>query len=53
MDNGNMTDIPCRPWLIRFGLWNVGSLTGKSSEVVEVVEVLERWRVDVCHVQET
>ena len=44
------TDNTRGPWLIRFGSWNVGSMTGKSSEVVKV---LERWRVDVCSVQET
>ena len=44
MDEGNTPDAPRRPRLIRFGSWNVGSMTGKSSEVVEV---LERWRVDV------
>ena len=45
-----MPDVPHRPRLIRFGLWNVGSMTGKLSEVVEV---LERWRVHVGCVQET
>ena len=49
MDEGNMPDVSHGPWLIRFGLWNVVSMTGKSSEVVEV---LERQRVDVCCVQE-
>ena len=45
MNDGNMPDVPRGPWLIRFGSWNVGSMTEKSSEVVEV---LKRWRVDVC-----
>mgnify|MGYP007071599789 CR=1 FL=1 len=49
--DGNCTlDVPRGPRLIRFGSWNVGSMTGRSSEVVEV---LERRRVDVCCVQET
>ena len=34
MDEGNARDVPHGPQLIRFGLWNVGSMTGKSSEVV-------------------
>jgi hypothetical protein len=34
----------------RFGTWNVGSLSGRSGEVVD--EVWRR-RVDVCAVQET
>ena len=45
MDEGNAPDVPCGPQLIRFGSWNVRSMTGKSSEVVEV---LERQRADVC-----
>ena len=50
MNEGNVPDVPHGPQLIRFGSWNVGSMTGKSSEVVEV---LERQIVDVCCVQET
>ena len=50
IDEGNTPDVPHGPQFIRFGSWNVGSMTGKSSEVVEV---LERWRVDLCCVQET
>ena len=50
IDECNMPDVPPRPYLIRFGSWNIGTMTGKSSEVVEV---LEKQRVDVCCVQET
>uniref|UniRef100_UPI00358F58A9 craniofacial development protein 2-like n=1 Tax=Myxine glutinosa TaxID=7769 RepID=UPI00358F58A9 len=35
---------------LRFGTWNVGTMTGRSGEVVEV---LVRRRVDICCVQET
>ena len=34
---------------IRLATWNVGSLTGRSGEVVEV---LYRRRIDICCVQE-
>ena len=44
MDEGNVPDVPHGSWLTRIGSWNIGSMTEKSSEVVEV---LERWRVDV------
>ena len=44
MDEGNMPDVQRESRLIRFGSLNVGSMTVKSSEVVEV---LERWRADV------
>ena len=50
MDEGNALDVPHGPQHIRFGSWSVGTMTGKSSEVVAV---LERWRVDVYCVQET
>ena len=47
--NGNkrMTDVKQN---VRVATWNVGSMTGKSAEVVEVIH---RRRVDVCCVQET
>ena len=35
---------------VKWASWNVGSLTGRSAEVVEV---LERRRIDLCCVQET
>ena len=35
---------------VSFGTWNVGSMTGRSEEVVDV---LRRRRVDVCCLQET
>ena len=35
---------------LRFGTWNVGSLTGRSGEIAEA---LERRKVKVCCVQET
>lgn len=44
-DEGKVPDVPRGPWLIRFGSWNVGIMTGRSSEVVEV---LEGRKVDVC-----
>ena len=49
MDEGNVTDVPLGPLLIRFGSWNVGSMRGKSSEVVEVLEMcagdtMEGWK---------
>ena len=49
-DDGRTLDDPHGPRFIRFGSWNVGTMTGRSSEIVEV---LERRRVDVCCVQET
>ena len=39
-----------RPTLMRYGTWNVGSLTGRSGEIEDT---LERRKVDVCCVQET
>jgi hypothetical protein len=47
--NGNkrMTDVKQN---VRVATWNVGSMSGKSAEVVEVIH---RRRVDVCCVQET
>jgi len=47
--NGNkrMTDMKQN---VRVATWNVGSMTGKSAEVVEVIH---RRRIDVCCVQET
>ena len=38
-----------KPETTRFGTWNMGTLTGRSGEIAEV---LER-RVKVCCVQET
>ena len=49
-DGNDTLDAPYRPRIIRVGSWNVGSMTWRSSEVVEV---LERRRVDVCCAQET
>ncbi|ESO04090.1 hypothetical protein HELRODRAFT_173167 [Helobdella robusta] len=39
----------CRPMVWRFGTWNVGTLTGRS---LEVVEELQRRMVDVAALQE-
>ncbi|ESO08258.1 hypothetical protein HELRODRAFT_184635, partial [Helobdella robusta] len=44
--NGRIT---CRPRGWRFGTWNVGTLTGRS---LEVVEELQRGMVDVAALQE-
>ncbi|ESO00357.1 hypothetical protein HELRODRAFT_175767 [Helobdella robusta] len=41
--------ITCRPRGWRFGTWNVGTLTGRS---LEVVEELQRRKVDVAALQE-
>ena len=41
---------PPKPEATRFGTWNVGTLTGRSGEIAEV---LERRRVKVCCIQET
>ncbi|ESN94291.1 hypothetical protein HELRODRAFT_164106 [Helobdella robusta] len=40
--------ITCRPRVWRFGTWNVGTLTGRSLEVVK----LQRRMVDVAALQE-
>ena len=39
-----------KPETKQFGIWNVGTLTGRSGEIAEV---LERRRIKVCCVQET
>uniref|UniRef100_A0A8C4QPJ3 PX domain-containing protein n=1 Tax=Eptatretus burgeri TaxID=7764 RepID=A0A8C4QPJ3_EPTBU len=44
------SDSPCGDQFLRFGTWNVGTMTGRSGEVVET---LVRRRVDICCVQET
>ena len=48
--DGSIPEGPHRSRCLRFGTWNVGSMTGRSAEVVDV---LMRRRVDVCCVQET
>ena len=48
--DGYALDVPHEARLVRFGSWNVGSMTGRSGEIVEC---LARRRIDVCCVQET
>ena len=38
------------PDCIRFATWNIGTMSGRSAEVVET---LHRKKIDVCCVQET
>ena len=38
------------PDCIRFATWNIGTMSGRSAEVVET---LHRRKIDVCCVQET
>jgi len=40
----------CEEESLRFATWNVGSMTGRSGEVVES---LFRQRVDICCIQES
>ena len=44
---GHRTGLECR---IRVASWNIGTIKGRS---LEVVETLERRKVDICCVQET
>ena len=37
-DGNDTLDAPYPPRIIRVGSWNVGSMTGRSSEVVEVLK---------------
>ena len=50
VDDGKAPEDPRGPRLFRFGSYNIGSMTGKS---IELVNVLVKRKVNVCCVQET